>query len=111
LQFTGKKNIPLRIGYTYSDTPITDDLAFFSTLATAIIQNAFQVGVGFEVGNSLVFNLTYHHGESKGATEGPLLSPFSRSENNPLGKIPNSKVSYDMTVDLVMLGVNYTFRK
>lgn len=102
--------LPIRFGYTYSSNPITEDLAFFSVPATAIIKNAFQVGVGFNAGSSLTINATYHHGSSGGATSGPLLSPLAIDPvNNPNGAVPNSEVSYEMTTDLIMLGINYAF--
>lgn len=111
LQFNGIENIPLRIGYTYSSNPITEDLAFFSTPATAIVKNAFQFGAGFEVNSNLNVNATYHHGSSGDATTGQLLNPGLISETNPLGKVPDSDVSYDMTTDMIMLGFSYRFTK
>jgi len=101
----------LRAGYTYSSNPITEDLAFFSIPATAIIKNALQFGVGYEINDNLNLNATYHHGWSDGATSGQLLSPFLKSETDPLGKVPNSEVSYEMTTDMIMLGINYRFAK
>lgn len=103
------ENIPIRAGYTYSSNPITDDLAFFSTPATAIIKNAFQFGLGYDNGGKVALNLVYHHGSSGGQTTGQLLNPLLISADNPLGKVPNSEVSYEMTTDLLMLGLNFTF--
>ena len=102
-------NIPLRVGYTYSSNPITEDLAFFSTPATAIIKNAFQFGIGYDAGGMVAVNLMYHHGTSNGKTTGQLLSPLLISQDNPLGKVPGSEVAYDMTTDLIMLGLNFNF--
>lgn len=106
VQFKGIENLPLRAGYTYSSNPITEDLAFFSTPATAIIKNAFQFGVGYVASDKLDINLTYHYGTSGGATSGPILNPLLISASNPLGKVPNSEVSYEMTTSLIMVGVN-----
>jgi len=111
LQFNVVEKLPLRIGYTYSTNPITEDLAFFSTPATAIIKNAFQFGVGYELSNNLTLNAVMHYGTSGGATSGQLLSPFLIAADNPLGKVPDSEVSYEMTTSMIMLGVNYTFSK
>jgi long-chain fatty acid transport protein len=111
LQFNGIENVPLRVGYTYSSNPITKDLAFFSTPATAIIKNAFQFGIGYEINDNLDLNATYHHGSSGDATSGQLLNPLLVSEIDPLGKVPDSEVSYKMTTDMIMLGVNYRFLK
>jgi long-chain fatty acid transport protein len=111
LQLKVIDGVPLRIGYTYSGVPITEDGAFFSTPATAIIKNAFQVGAGFEFSEKLVLNLMYHHGASGDPVSGSLLSPMLVNEANPLGKVPGSEVSYEMTTDMIMFGINYMFSK
>jgi long-chain fatty acid transport protein len=111
LQYKGIKGIPLRVGYTHSGVPIQEDLAFFSTSATAIIKSAFQIGAGFELSDKLNLNITYHHGSSGDPVSGPLLNPLLINETNPLGMVPQSEVSYEMTTDMIMFGVNYTFIK
>lgn len=111
IQYNGINKLPVRLGYTYSTNPITEDLAFFSAPATAIIKNAFQVGAGYEINNKIMLNAVYHYGTSGGATSGQLLSPFFITQDNPLGKIPNSEVSYEMTTSMIMFGVEYTFSK
>lgn len=109
VQLKAIDRLPLRAGYTYSTNPINENLAFFSTPATAVIKHAFQFGLGFEASQKLTINATYHHGTSGGDTSGQLLSPMLISEGNPLGKIPDSEVSYNMTTDMVILGVNFAF--
>jgi len=109
LQYKGVKKLPLRVGYTYSSNPISNELAFFSTPATAIIKNAFQLGLGYEFTNHFTLNAVYHHGSSGGSTSGLLLSPMMVSPSNPYGAIPGSNVSYKMSTDLVMVGINYSF--
>lgn len=101
--------LPIRAGYTYSTVPIKDELAFFSVPATAVIQNAFQFGVGFRIPGLLEINAMYHHGASGDAVSGPLLNPMLISPDNPLGAVPQSEVSYEMTTDMIMLGVNLSF--
>jgi long-chain fatty acid transport protein len=97
------------VGYTYSSNPINEELAFFSTPATAIIKNAFQLGLGYEVSTKFTINAVYHHGSSGGSTTGPLLNPMMVTPANPYGSIPGSSVSYKMSTDLWMVGVNYAF--
>lgn len=109
IQFKATEKLPLRIGYTYSSNPISSELAFFSVPATAIIKNAFQIGGGYNFSDHVTMNLTYHHGTSSGSTSGPLLSPMMVSGSNPYGAISGSKVSYKMTTDLVMIGIDYKF--
>ncbi len=109
IQFKGINKFPLRVGYTYSSNPINSELAFFSTPATAVIKNAYQFGFGYEFNSRFNLNAVYHHGTSSGTTSGPLLSPMMKSAANPYGIVPGSNVSYKMTTDLVMFGINYSF--
>jgi len=109
IQYKGINKFPVRAGYTYSSNPIRSELAFFSTPATAVIKNAFQFGFGYELTNRFNVNVAYHHGTSSGSTAGPLLSPMMKAPNNVYGIVPGSEVSYKMTTDLVMIGINYSF--
>lgn len=107
VQYKGINKLPLRVGYTYSTNPIEPELAFFSTPATAIIQNAYQFGFGYEFSDNLTLNAVYHHGASDGSTGGSMYNPMMASPTNPLGAIPGSEVSYKMTTDLLMVGFCY----
>ncbi len=109
IQYKGINKFPIRAGYTYSSNPISTELAFFSTPATAVIKHAFQLGFGYELNERFNLNAVYHHGTSDGLTSGPLLSPMMKSPDNPYGAIPGSNVSYKMTTDMVMIGINYSF--
>jgi len=111
LQYKGIEKLPLRVGYTYSSNPIDEELAFFSIPATAIIKNAFQFGFTYPMTDNLKLNGVYHYGTSGGKTEGNLLNPMASSPTNPYGAIPGTKVGYEMTTSMVMLGVSYTFTK
>ncbi|MFO8001070.1 MAG: outer membrane protein transport protein [Marinilabilia sp.] len=109
LQYKGVQNLPLRLGYTYSTNPIDDDLVFFNIPATAIIANAFQIGAGYNLTESLNIDLVYHRGMSSGKTTGSVLNPQFIQQYPEYGAIPGSEVAYDMTTDLVMIGVKYQF--
>lgn len=109
IQFKGIKKMPLRIGYTYSSNPISNDLAFFSIPATAVIKNAFQFGFGYEFSSKWTINAVYHYGASDGKTEGNLLSPLAVTPSNPYGAIAGTKVGYEMTTELIQFGLNYVF--
>jgi len=114
LQLKAIDKLPLRFGYTYSTNPIQDELAFFSTPATAIIAHAFQFGLSYEISDAFRIDAVYHYGMSDGKTSGQLLNPKPSflggpwdATNNPLGKIPGSDVSYDMTTQMFMLGLQF----
>ena len=111
LQYKGIEKLPLRIGYTYSSNPINEDVVFFNIPATAIIKNAFQFGFSYNATPSLRLDALYHHGTSSGKTSGQLLNPMFIQNFPPYGAIPGSDVSYDMTTDMITLGISYTFKK
>jgi long-chain fatty acid transport protein len=111
LQYKGIKKLPLRFGYTYSSNPIPQEVAFFNIPATAIIKNAYQFGLSYEVNDTWKIDAVYHYGDSNGATEGQLLSPFAISASNPLGAIPGSNVSYEMKTSMIQFGISYKFLK
>lgn len=111
MQYKGVKRLPLRVGYTYNTNPIDNELTFFSSPATAVIKNAFQLGMGYEFSDRVTINGVYHYGTSGGSTEGQLLNPMLVAFDNPYGAIPGSSVSYKMTTSMIMLGLNYTLKK
>jgi long-chain fatty acid transport protein len=111
LQFKGVERLPVRAGYTYSTNPIKEELAFFSTPATAIIKHAVQLGLGYEFSDRVTLNGLFHFGTSAGSTEGLLLSPMAVGAGNPYGALPGTSVSYKMTTAMVMVGLNYSFGK
>ncbi len=111
LQYKGIEKLPLRVGYTYSSNPIDDELAFFSIPATAVIKNAFQFGTSYPINDNFKLNGVFHYGTSGDKTEGPMLNPGYISPTNPYGAVPNTKVGYEMTTSMVMLGLTYTFNK
>jgi long-chain fatty acid transport protein len=110
LQYKGFEKMPIRLGYTYSSNPIDEDLAFFSVSAPAVVKNAFQLGLGYEISNKINLNMVYHHGSSGDATKGNLLNPMMVSATNPYGAIPGTSVSYKMSTDLIMVGISYTLK-
>jgi len=111
VQYRGVDRFPIRLGYTYSSNPISDEVAFFNVPATAIIKNAVQLGFSFIANDNLSLDAVYHHGTSGGATEGQLLSPLAIAPGNPLGALPGTSVSYEMTTDMIMVGFSYNFSR
>jgi long-chain fatty acid transport protein len=110
-QYKGINKLPLRAGYTYCTNPIDEKLAFFSTPATAVIKNAFQIGAGYEVSEKFTVNGAYHYGTSSGDTKGEMMNPRIVNEANPYGILPGSSVSYSMTTSMIVIGIDYTFSK
>ncbi len=118
IQYKGIEKLPIRIGYTYSTNPIDDELAFFSVSAPAVVTNSFQFGFTYEAAKKININAVYQHGSSGDATQGTMMSPVPTAyggpwdaQTNPLGKIPGTEVSYEMSTDLIMIGMTYKFLK
>ena len=70
-----KQPVVTRLGYTYSSNPINPELTMFSVPASAIIKNAYEIGVGYKLNDKLTINANYHYGSSDGKTSGALLNP------------------------------------
>ena len=111
IQYKGIDKVPLRVGYTYSTNPINNDVAFFNVPATAIIKNAFQLGISYEPSDRFSIDALYHYGTSGDDTSGPLLNPQFIQNFPPYGAIPGSEVSYSMTTSLITVGASFTIGK
>ncbi|TAK40483.1 MAG: hydrocarbon degradation protein [Saprospiraceae bacterium] len=108
LQFKGIDKLPLRVGYTFSTNPITEDNVFFSSPAPAVIENAVQFGLGYELGSQFNVSLTYHRGLTA-EVSGQLMNPQFITAEDPLGKVPQSEITSKMHTDVLLLGVSYKF--
>ena len=109
LQYKVTEKFPIRVGYTHSSNPIDDELAFYSIPATAVIENAAQFGLGYSINNKMELNAVYHYGFRGDGVSGNLLNPQLITPNNPLGKVPGSSVSYDMSTSMIQLNFVYKF--
>lgn len=109
IQYKGLNNVPLRLGYTFSENPIKSDVVMYNVPATAVIEHAFQAGFGYRISPMINFDLAFHYGTSAGSTSGPMLNPMMVPSYPPYGAVPGSEVSYDMTTSMIMFGVTYSF--
>jgi long-chain fatty acid transport protein len=104
------EKVPIRLGYTYSSNPITEDNVFFSAPAPAVIEHAVQVGFTYKITEKLGVSLAYHRGMSADVT-GQLLNPQAITAENPLGKVPGSVITSKMHTDVGLIGLSYSFGK
>jgi len=110
LQLKMMEKLPIRLGYTYSSNPITEDNVFFSSAAPAVIKHAVQAGFSYKITDNLGIHLAYHRGFGEDVT-GQLMNPMMITQENPLGKVPGSEITSSMHTDVVLLGVSYGFGK
>ncbi len=111
LQYQATEKLPIRIGYTYSSNPIDDELAFFSIPATAVIENAAQIGFSYVINDKIDLSAVYHYGFRGDGASGNLLNPQMITPDNPSGKVPGTSVSYDMSTSMIQVGINYSLGK
>lgn len=110
IQFKGIDRLPLRLGYTYSGNPISDETAFFNIPATAIIENAFQFGLSYDINDRWNIDGVFHYGISGDSTSGPVYNPLFIGVSPPFGAIPGSEVSYEMDTSMIMIGFSYKWQ-
>jgi long-chain fatty acid transport protein len=117
LQYKIKENFPIRIGYTHNSLPIKDELAFYSVSATAVVQDAAQIGFGYKINDKFKIDLVYHKGFRGKGVKGTLLNPTPQpfggpwdANTNPLGVMPGTSVSYDMDTSMIQFSLNYKLK-
>ncbi len=99
VEYEVAEGVPVRLGYSYNENPLQDELAFFNTPANALIQHRVAGGVGFEVADRVKINAAVQYGlENDG--EGPWYSP--------LGAIPNTTVKNTLSTLTVIAGASVT---
>jgi len=116
LQYKIQDNLPIRIGFTHNSLPIKDELAFYSVSATAVVQDAAQIGFGYKINDKFKIDLVYHKGFKGKGVKGTLLNPTPQpmgpwsATNNPLGVMPGTSVSYDMDTSMIQFTLNYRLK-
>jgi long-subunit fatty acid transport protein len=103
--------IKLDLGLFFSSPELSSSLpaGALGTGAPAIIKNAVQIGLSYQPTEKIGLDTMYHHGASDGKTSGLLLNPSAITPSNELGEVPGTSVSYEMTTDLISVGISYTF--
>lgn len=110
LQLKMIEKVPIRLGYTFSTNPITEDNVFFSVAAPAVIEHAVQLGFSYEITDNFNLSLAYHRGLTT-EVSGPIMNPALISAENPLGAVPDTKLTSKMHTDVALIGLAYRFGK
>jgi len=90
----------LRAGYNHADSPIRDDLAFFTTPAPATFEDMATLGLGFKVDERLSLDLGYYHG-FRNDVSGPFISPA--------GPVPGTEVTQSNESDSLVATLGFAF--
>ena len=83
LQYEVADGIPVRLGYSYNDSPIEDQYMFFNTPAPAIVKHHLAAGAGFRVSNAVQANVAVQYG-LKNSCEGSWVLPSAMGGTNPM---------------------------
>jgi len=90
----------LRAGYNHADSPIREELAFFSTPAPATFSNHASVGLGYKVDQQLRLDVAYYRG-FRHDVSGPFVSPA--------GPVPGTEVTQSNASDSFLATLGLTF--
>jgi long-chain fatty acid transport protein len=91
----------VRMGYSYSTNPISNDKTFFNITSPLVIQNGVSIGGSYNLTARLKLNLAYAH-FFENSISGPIISPV-------IGAIPGTNVTARAAADTVSAGASFTF--
>ncbi len=90
----------LRMGYSFNQNTISNDVAFFNVASPLIYQHILSIGASRKFGHSCLFSVSYSHVFENSVT-GQI--------ETPLGAIPGSSVTDKTSADLLFTGVSVVF--
>jgi long-chain fatty acid transport protein len=90
----------LRMGYSYNQNPISNDVAFFNVASPLVQQHMLSIGASRKFGHSCLWSISYTHVFENSVT-GPIATP--------LGAIPGSSVTNTTSADLLFTGASVLF--
>lgn len=107
-QYQATSNLALRLGYNYSENPISSQDTAFNVLSPVILSHHASVGVGYKLTPQIDINLAYMHAfqqQQSGpiiSTGGPGMPPINQA-------IPGTRVTNSNAGHLfgLQIGVNY----
>jgi long-chain fatty acid transport protein len=98
LQYRLTERLPVRIGYSYNENPVKDEVAFFNTAAPAIIQQRLGGGFSYVAGDRVTLEAALQYG-FKNSIEGPWEIPG-------FGPAPGTSVKHELATFIAVVGVN-----
>lgn len=94
-QYTLSERTSLRLGYSFNENPIADNLSSFNVASPTIVMHALYCGASYRLTDALTLSAAYAHG-----FENSISGPFV----TPAGAIPGSSVRNTISVDTFMIG-------
>jgi long-chain fatty acid transport protein len=100
VQYEWSDRLTVRMGYTYNQNPISNDLTMFNVATPLIIQHWLSLGATFWWNESISTTVAWTHGFENEIT-GPLQSPG--------GPVPGSSVTSEVSADMLTFGATVVF--
>ncbi len=97
LQYRVTEKMPIRLGYSFNENPIEDDLTFFNTPANAIIQSRISGGLSYDATEKLTASLGFQYG-LENSIEGNWKHP-------QFGTIQGATVKSTLSTLFLMFGI------
>ncbi|HKD37772.1 MAG TPA: outer membrane protein transport protein [Pirellulales bacterium] len=90
----------LRMGYSYNENPISNDVAFFNAASPLVTQHLISIGTSFRASSHCLWSVSYTHAFENSVT-GPIVTQ--------LGPIPGSSVTNTTSADMLYAGISVYF--
>ncbi len=107
-RFYTKYPLTLRGGFVHNTSPVSEEHAFLSAAAPAIIENEATLGLSYRLSKKATFNMAMQYG-FQNSISGAWLSPVMVSDSNPLGAVPDTNVTHTMSTMMISMGVAINF--
>ena len=102
VQYEVADGFPVRLGYSYNQSPISHENAFFNTPSPAIIEHHLAGGLGVQVTDRVQANVALQYG-LENSCEGNWVLPASFGGTNPM-----TTVTSDLSTLTFILGARIT---
>lgn len=97
LQYEVADGIPVRIGYSYNENPISDEMTFYNVSSPAIIQHHFSAGFSVDINNTVTASVAAQYG-LQNSIEGPWYNPA-------FGAVSGTTVTSELSTFTAIFGV------
>ena len=88
--------LSLRLGYAYSNSPVSDGDAFFNVVSAPLYEHSVFVGASYEFTKDWLASLTYFH-----AFENSIRGRFVGAT----GPVPGTSVKIEASLDAIVVGL------
>ncbi|HMB91943.1 MAG TPA: outer membrane protein transport protein [Rhodothermales bacterium] len=97
VQYDVSDRLPVRIGYSYNENPIEDDMSFFNCASPAIIQHRVSGGFSYAISSKVRGDFALQYG-FKNAIEGHWMHP-------QVGAVPPTLVKSELSTFFAIFGI------